>query len=114
LNRDSTPPEVSVNTRRDFLKKTLYVAPVVMTASVTPMFARGAYNDDGIKTDGNMPDDVIGDDIPLDNLPDHVNPLDGGGSSGGGDLGGDTSTRRRGGSKRSNFFEKLWDQIREV
>ena len=37
------------NSRRDFLKKTAYVAPVILTLSATPAFARpGSHCDNGV------------------------------------------------------------------
>lgn len=35
-----------MDTRRDFLKKTAYVAPLVLTVAVRPTFATGSYGND--------------------------------------------------------------------
>lgn len=120
-----------MTSRRDFLKKTLYVAPIIFTASVRPAFAGSAYeNSGGAPTTGG------GSDPSGEEIDEHDgssgssgssgsngnggdnNDSPGGNSTTGGDGGGSATEpdpplgRRR--SKRSNFFEMLWDQIREI
>ncbi len=76
-----------MQTRRNFLKKTLYTAPLILTVAVRPSFARSGYGgpnggDTGGNPGGGGGYDLGGDAVTV-TVPESSNPTGGGSRSGG-------------------------------